>query len=211
MQLTLKDEFLQLKSLVTKYISSEALELILLAMPESSRKSRSISSPYGVYDMPSKTRSRRVAIEEPMADLEEQSAKEVQVTNPVISLAGNNTVLKGIIPFCHASIDSCISATNNCSGHGSCYKKYEGEDDACFTCGCIPDFHKDGSKTKTIYWGGGACQKKDISAQFWLIATFVVVLTGLVSWAIGMMFAIGEEKLPGVIGAGVSGPKSGRS
>ena len=28
------------------------------------------------------------------------------------------------------------------------------------------------------------------------------------SWAIGMMFSVGEEKLPGVIGAGVSSGKS---
>jgi len=35
-------------------------------------------------------------------------------------------------------------------------------------------------------------------------------MMGLVGWAIGMIFSIGEEKLPGVIGAGVSsnrGPK----
>lgn len=57
---------------------------------------------------------------------------------------------------------------------------------------------------RTIHWGGAACQKKDISGPFWLIVGFTVVMIGLVSWAIGMLFSIGEEKLPGVIGAGVS-------
>jgi len=29
-------------------------------------------------------------------------------------------------------------------------------------------------------------------------------MIGLVGWGIGLLFSIGEEKLPGVIGAGVS-------
>lgn len=57
---------------------------------------------------------------------------------------------------------------------------------------------------RLVNYGGPACQKKDISGPFWLIAGFTIVIIGLVSWAIGMMFSIGEEKLPGVIGAGVS-------
>ena len=53
-------------------------------------------------------------------------------------------------------------------------------------------------------WGGSACHKKDVSGPFWLIAIFSIVMAGLVSWAIALMYSIGEEKLPGVIGAGVS-------
>jgi hypothetical protein len=33
---------------------------------------------------------------------------------------------------------------------------------------------------------------------------------GLVGWGIGMLFSIGEEKLPGVIGAGVSSNRGGK-
>jgi hypothetical protein len=29
-------------------------------------------------------------------------------------------------------------------------------------------------------------------------------MVGIIGWSIGMMYSIGEEKLPGVIGAGVS-------
>lgn len=43
-----------------------------------------------------------------------------------------------------------------------------------------------------------------MSTAFWLIATSSIVMAGLVGWAIGMLFSVGEEKLPGVIGAGVS-------
>ena len=60
---------------------------------------------------------------------------------------------------------------------------------------------------RTTYWGGAACQKEDVSSQFWILAGFSVLLMGLVGWAIGMMFSIGNEKLPGVIGAGVA-PKT---
>jgi Domain of unknown function (DUF3844) len=125
--------------------------------------------------------------------------------------------ITGVPPLCHSSLDACVSATNNCSGHGACYKKYGNSKDvgdapsSCFTCGCTPTNHSftyaEGKKKGFTleYWGGSACQKKDISSAFWLIAIFSVVMVGVVGWAIGLLFSIGEEKLPGVIGAGVSG------
>ena len=122
--------------------------------------------------------------------------------------------ITGVPALCYSSLDSCISSTKNCSGHGECYKKYGSADDtdasrACYTCGCIAQnetFSMENGKRGFIItnWGGAACQKSDVSGPFWLIATFSVVMVGLVSWAIGLLFSIGEEKLPGVIGAGVS-------
>ena len=61
-------------------------------------------------------------------------------------------------------------------------------------------------KRKVTYWGGPACQKKDISVQFWLFVGSGVVLAFLVSAGIGMLYTMGAEELPSVIGAGVSGP-----
>lgn len=44
---------------------------------------------------------------------------------------------------------------------------------------------------------------------FWLLAGFSVLMAGLVSWGIGMLLTMGNEELPSVIGAGVSGvPRS---
>lgn len=91
------------------------------------------------------------------------------------------------------------------------YDSAKGEDaaPACYACGCVyteENFLEGESKRpayRITYWGGAACQKKDVSGPFWLFATFTVVMIGLVSWAIGLLFSIGEEKLPGVIGAGV--------
>ena len=63
---------------------------------------------------------------------------------------------------------------------------------------------------KTTQWGGPACQKKDISAAFWLLAGFSIVMMATVSWGVGLLFSIGQEDLPSVIGAGVAGPRAQR-
>lgn len=43
---------------------------------------------------------------------------------------------------------------------------------------------------------------------FWLLAGFSVVLVAAVSWGVGLLWSIGEEELPSVIGAGVAGPRA---
>lgn len=184
-------------------------------MPESSRRIKSGHNPYGSYDMPSSVHARRNAIEDPLQDYDFEEGKvTTDASIPEYIPAASNKTIKGVVQVCHSSLDACVSATNNCTGHGSCYKKFGDDDGSCFTCGCVADFHKSVDKngrswTQTIYYGGAACQKVDKSSQFWLITSFSVVLVGLVSWAIGMLFSIGEERLPGVIGAGVSPVKAG--
>lgn len=69
--------------------------------------------------------------------------------------------------------------------------------------------NKDGS-TKSVQWGGNACQKKDISVQFILFAATGVFFTAIVAGAIGMLFNMGSQDLPSVIGAGVVGPRAQR-
>jgi hypothetical protein len=61
---------------------------------------------------------------------------------------------------------------------------------------------------KTTRWGGPACQKKDVSIEFWLIVGFTVGMVFLVTFAIGTVWDMGSEELPSVIGAGVSGPSA---
>lgn len=138
-----------------------------------------------------------------------QHSKQVQILN---ASSNSSLPITGIPPLCHASLDSCISATNNCSGHGECFRKYGDEGKGgCFTCFCkatvktipFPGGQKNG--TTLQYWGGSACHKEDISDAFWLIFIFTVVIIAVTGWAVTMIFNIGEEKLPGVIGAGVSG------
>lgn len=44
-----------------------------------------------------------------------------------------------------------------------------------------------------------------MSVPFWLLAGFTVLLVSIISYAIGLMYSVGGEELPGVIGAGVTG------
>ncbi|KAI3574142.1 hypothetical protein IWW34DRAFT_633764 [Fusarium oxysporum f. sp. albedinis] len=99
---------------------------------------------------------------------------------------------------CFTSEDSCMEATGNCTGHGKCLNKYGQSKDSCFACHCQVTKSESGSVT---HWGGNMCQKQDISVQFWLFAGFTIALLTILYMAIGMLFSVGEEKLPGVIGA----------
>ena len=131
----------------------------------------------------------------------------------------NGTFKKGVIlPFCHASEPLLIKATKNCTGHGYPYLKYKSSNKKskngtaaveCWSCNCISTYtlSSDGMN-KTTVWSGPACQKKDVSAPFFLIAGFTIFIIGIASWGIGLLFGIGQEDLPGVIGAGVAGPKA---
>jgi hypothetical protein len=182
---------------------------MIVLMPESSRSS---SHQYGLYDMPARSHNARSAqFEEPLEELDISPINE----SNVISLADKkkkNAPVK--YSTCYSTNDTCQSATNNCSGHGQCRRKYKSEDphDSCYTCGCIPSINMtktaNGNETaKRTYWGGAACQKQDVSSPFWLLVGITVVLAGITSAGIGMLFNVGEEKLPSVIGAGVSGPR----
>ncbi|KAJ5985151.1 hypothetical protein N7499_008571 [Penicillium canescens] len=118
-----------------------------------------------------------------------------------------------LAPVCHASNSSCAEATNNCSGHGSCYLKYgsgvEGTTGNCYACQCQQSVirNSDGT-TKTVQWGGSACQKRDISSPFFLVAGVSLLAIVLVGSAIGMLFSMGSQELPSVISAGVGAPKT---
>ncbi|KAJ5166545.1 uncharacterized protein N7482_005326 [Penicillium canariense] len=118
-----------------------------------------------------------------------------------------------LAPVCHASNSSCSDATNNCSGHGHCYLKsgsgVEGTTDNCYACRCQTTVRtKSDGSTQKIYWGGPACQKEDISSPFFLIAGVSVLAIVLAGSAVGMLFSMGQEELPSVIGAGVGGSKA---
>ncbi|KAK7935933.1 hypothetical protein PG985_001428 [Apiospora marii] len=112
----------------------------------------------------------------------------------------------GLYPACFSSQDACNSATNNCTGHGVCENKWsEGTAKSCFSCRCLATTEKQADGRPSIYhWGGGACQKQDVSTPFWLLAGFTIIMLSIVGFCINLLFQVGEEPLPGVIGAGVS-------
>ncbi|KAK7754929.1 hypothetical protein SLS62_003013 [Diatrype stigma] len=143
-------------------------------------------------------------------------------TTPAFSFAAKKSS-NTPIPACFASYDACMSGTSSCSGHGACAAKWtggtsekkssvakrddedDGKDSACYVCRCLHTTEKDSRGRDSLYrWGGAACQKIDVSTPFWLFAGVTIALVGTIAFSVSLLFGIGEEKLPGVIGAGVS-------
>jgi hypothetical protein len=193
------------------YVDNEAIDVMAILMPESTR---TLPHPYGLYDMPTQSHYARSAqFEEPIEELDTPSIKEPNVLSMADKKKKKNATVK--YSTCYSTNDTCQSVTNNCSGHGQCYMKYKSEDsgDSCYTCGCVPSINithtADGNEiARRTFWGGAACQKQDVSSPFWLLLGITVLLVGVTSAGIGMLFSVGEEKLPSVIGAGVSRPKA---
>lgn len=180
--------------------------------PHSGTAKRSPSSPYGYYNTPSHPlHYRQPQSEEPLTSQPEASSKS-EPSSPPQTLEDASPV-KGILPICYPSLKECQATTHNCSGHGTPYKKLSDPSSkaakACYACNCTATVqtNKDG-KIKTTKWGGPACQKKDVSVPFWLLTGFTIAMVATVSWSIGLLFSIGQEDLPSVIGSGVAGPRA---
>lgn len=72
----------------------------------------------------------------------------------------------------------------------------------CFACQCKGTRSgDDGSVTR---WAGGRCDKVDRSVPFVLFVASTLVIVLIVTLGIKLIYSIGEEPLPGVLGAGVS-------
>ncbi|KKZ65322.1 hypothetical protein EMCG_08838 [[Emmonsia] crescens] len=117
-----------------------------------------------------------------------------------------------MMPVCYSTNETCTEATNNCSGRGSCYRKFGSKENArgdCYACQCrrtVVRTNNDGG-VKTVQWGGPACQKKDVSIPFFIIASLTILMVIAITGGIRLLFSVGMEELPSVIGAGVAVPK----
>ncbi|KAL8710894.1 MAG: hypothetical protein Q9225_007218 [Loekoesia sp. 1 TL-2023] len=192
-------------------------ETTIVLMPPSSQKSKHTStSPYGNYAMPESQhlRAREVQSE---ALLTAPSAAQTSLASHRHStpqtLKASSVPRPGILPVCHSSLDKLLDATNNCSGHGLPYLKHNGTSEKnpdCYACKCRKTVidRGDSKGVKTVEWAGPACSKKDLSMPFWLLAGISIAMVATVSWGVGLLFSIGQEELPSVIGAGVAGPRA---
>ncbi|KAL2262068.1 hypothetical protein VTK26DRAFT_2595 [Humicola hyalothermophila] len=203
---------------INKFVNNGDLELVLVVLPESSRSSKhnDWSAAAALVSGPSDLRRRREAAEAVISDANDDTT----VAAGLNAAAASSKRAKSI-PQCFTSLSSCKNQTNECSGHGECVNKFAignataaaaGDSPACFVCVCKASIVErgEGGRTKgrkTVQWGGNMCQKEDVSVQFWLIVGFTVAVVGAVTFAIGLLFNVGEEPLPGVIGAGVSRSK----
>ncbi|OCK73745.1 hypothetical protein K432DRAFT_430419 [Lepidopterella palustris CBS 459.81] len=198
----------------------DGFSITIVLMPPSPRNTKRSANPYGSYSLPSK------ALNEPRrqnaeAILSSPAPAEASLVSNLSSMPNTPDAhiyakpVLGILPVCFDSISTCESTTRNCTGHGACHLARKGEQRAggkgkyndCYSCACKPTVEKNGDGgIKTTNWGGPACQKKDVVIPFWLFAGSTVGLVFLISTGIGMLYSMGNEELPSVIGAGVSGP-----
>lgn len=158
-------------------------------------------------DKPQELRRRQEA-EQIMSILDDEAAPAAPTSdassNSIFYVSSEN------LPSCFKSAELCMTGTGNCSSHGSCQNKYAKTDgsegsEVCYQCYCLSTANeKTGSRT---HWAGATCAKQDVSVAFWLFAGFTIVMVSVLWMSIAMLFNVGEEKLPGVIGAGVSRSK----
>ncbi|KAK4231640.1 hypothetical protein QBC38DRAFT_465212 [Podospora fimiseda] len=192
---------------ITSFVSASDLDLTLLVLPESSRNSE-----LSTWSTRAHHRRRNFAGPEAViTDFDTNTQAHSTVVPKLVSSSNKKPVKK--IQACYQTLAACTNATDSCSGHGKCVNKYGKDDEegisSCFSCRCMSTVVSRGDEVKgkgkkTIHWGGNTCQKEDISIQFWLLAGFTIVIVGAVTFAISLLFNVGQEELPGVIGAGVS-------
>lgn len=175
--------------------ATENLESTLLILPATSKLKK-----------PTKSELKKRA-ESPL-DLPPLKA-DAEASRPLTTYNSSaNFTLPRVIPQYFSSEAACINTTNSCMGNGNCVKKHGNQ----YTCNCTSTIVRDygGGSVKTVQWGGNACQKKDISVPFLLFAVFGIFFTAVIAGAIGMLFNMGSQPLPSVIGAGVVGPRAQR-
>jgi hypothetical protein len=221
-----REDLTRLYTAITKKAEEVGFAVTMVIMGVPAKHSKRTANPWGTYSVPLANGARRENPEAFMSISTEPSSSPAPPVSDledfpvIISQADNNTdPVRGILPSCFNSQSACEKRTHGCSGHGKCMLLHKGKGSGkdrqtldCYGCACKPTVEHAGedkgmeSKSKVTYWGGPACQKKDISVQFWLFVLVGVSLAFLVSSAIGMLYSMGSEELPSVIGAGVSGP-----
>jgi hypothetical protein len=124
---------------------------------------------------------------------------EENTTTPNPSKSPFAAAVSTPVAACFDTFDACVAGTGNCTAHGQCRNRWgpEAGGEVCWACHCM--MSADGTQ-----WGGDVCHKIDISTPFWLLAGTSFVLVWVVGGAVAMLYSVGEQKLPGVLGAGVS-------
>jgi hypothetical protein len=192
--------------------SEHKAALTVFLMPRSPMKpSKGSTNPYGSFGEASNLSKRQEVIMSEDAPSASATSKPTSGSN--VKTQATSSAYP-FVPQCFASASDCMSGTGNCTGHGECVKKAgssskdEPGSSDCYVCSCNkPEVVKKDGLTKTTYFGGSACQKKDISAPFWILTVTTGSLIAMVAFGVGMLYSMGNVELPSVIGAGVSGPR----
>ncbi|KAJ1024564.1 hypothetical protein NDA13_004495 [Ustilago tritici] len=100
-----------------------------------------------------------------------------------------------LLSTCFTSATDLEKATNNCSGHGLAVKTSKGGK-PCYRCQCKATEVRKGKK---VYWAGAACEKKDISTEFVLLASSVLLLVLASVGSVYFLWKQASEELPGTL------------
>lgn len=100
-----------------------------------------------------------------------------------------------LLSTCFTSAIDLEKATNSCSGHGSAVKTSKGGK-PCYRCQCKATEVRKGKK---VYWAGAACEKKDISTEFVLLASSVLLLVLASVGSVYFLWMQASEELPGTL------------
>ncbi|SAM81694.1 uncharacterized protein UBRO_03198 [Ustilago bromivora] len=100
-----------------------------------------------------------------------------------------------LLSTCFTSATDLEKATNSCSGHGSAVKTSKGGK-PCYRCQCKATEVRKGKK---VYWAGAACEKKDISTEFVLLASSVLLLVLASVGSVYFLWKQASEELPGTL------------
>lgn len=92
----------------------------------------------------------------------------------------------------YSSQDKCQQLTNSCHGHGECVQQAPDS----WACACKPTKSEAGL---TTYWGGSACEKKDVSAEFQLLLWTSVALIVTAGASVGLLYSMDSDPLPGIL------------
>ncbi|KAI4192246.1 MAG: hypothetical protein LQ346_004393 [Caloplaca aetnensis] len=204
-----KDLSQRLSQLLASDSDRHRHESTIILLPPSTQKRKQIS-PYGpeVKSLHARGAQSEAPLTAPSAP--QPSLPSHHHSTPQILKAPSSGPKPGILPVCQPSLEKLADITGNCSGHGTPHLKHNSTDTACYVCKCKNTVisRGKGKGVKTIEWAGPACSKKDVSMPFWLLAGISIAMVATVSWGIGLLFSIGQEDLPSVIGAGVAGPRA---
>lgn len=103
---------------------------------------------------------------------------------------------------CFSSEDACNVGTSSCNSRGKCSQVKSG----CWSCVCAATRNE--GKTKTTNWSGFDCSKKDVSSEANLLLWTTLALVILIIGGIKLLYNVGNESLPGVLGAATASKKS---
>ncbi|KAI0339977.1 hypothetical protein BDW22DRAFT_1335508 [Trametopsis cervina] len=107
----------------------------------------------------------------------------------------------GSVSTCFQSADVCTNSTGGCSGHGECVAATKAGR-TCYVCTCLSSRNEKGQKED---WAGQACERKDVSGPFVLLAGTTIALILLVGGSVALLSAVGSTALPSTLTGGVAG------